>query len=210
MKSILMTTAVAALMLSVPMSFAADDNKDHGQKSSHETSQPDHANGQSAKDNSGPTPNGSHRSNQSGVFGNGSKMTSTPHPTRTLHKTRSHVSTGTTLNNAPKSNTVQGQNTSQGTHAKIDLHTYQGNITSQHHFHAGDYHAPQGYAYRHWSYGDRLPSIYFGHDFWIGDFGMYDLMAPPDGYVWVRFGPDALLIDEYTGDIVRVEYGVFY
>jgi len=34
-------------------------------------------------------------------------------------------------------------------------------------------------------------------------------MAPPDGYVWVRYGDDALLIDEYSGDIIQVEYDVF-
>ena len=32
-----------------------------------------------------------------------------------------------------------------------------------------------------------------------------ELYAPPDGYVWVRYGPDAVLIDEDTGEIVQGE-----
>jgi len=30
------------------------------------------------------------------------------------------------------------------------------------------------------------------------------------GYVWVRYGPDALLIDTYTGEIIQVRYDVFW
>jgi len=230
MKSLFMTTAVAALLLGAPLALAADDNKDQGPKSGHETSQPDR--GRSAQDSSGPKPRGNqdrtfgtvkntgdkggansnvdHDKNQGSVFGNGSNTANTFQKTMKLHKAPSHASTGTTTNHGPQAPSPQEQNKSFGAHAKIDLHTYQGNIKSDHHFHAGDYRAPHGYSYRHWSYGDRLPSIYFGRDYWIGDFGMYDLMSPPDGYVWVRFGPDAILIDEYTGEIVRVEYGVFY
>ena len=47
-------------------------------------------------------------------------------------------------------------------------------------------------------------------NYWLMDFLMYGLDEPPAGYVWVRYGPDALLIDEYDGEIVEVEYGVFY
>lgn len=35
-------------------------------------------------------------------------------------------------------------------------------------------------------------------------------MAPPPDAVWVRYGPDALLVDRMTGEIIRVQYGVFY
>ena len=35
-------------------------------------------------------------------------------------------------------------------------------------------------------------------------------MDPPYGYVWVRYGDDALLVDVDTGEILRVVYGVFY
>lgn len=77
-------------------------------------------------------------------------------------------------------------------------------------FHGNSYNAPQGYQYRHWSYGERLPRGYFVRSYWLTSFMMYDLFAPPDGLVWVRVGNDALLIDEETGAIVQVRYDVFY
>jgi Ni/Co efflux regulator RcnB len=84
------------------------------------------------------------------------------------------------------------------------------NVQSSHHFHNGDYRAPEGYQYRHWGYGDRLPHGYYARDYWIGDFLAFGLFAPPDGLVWVRVGNDALLIDQETGEVVQVQYGVFY
>ena len=110
-------------------------------------------------------------------------------------------------NNPAPSGAMRGQG---GGHARIDLHAYQRNFAAPRHFHIGRYRAPHGYYYRRWSYGERLPDIYFDRDYWILDFGDYGLMPPPYGYVWVRYGPDALLIDEYSGEIVQVEYGVFY
>jgi hypothetical protein len=75
---------------------------------------------------------------------------------------------------------------------------------------AGAYRPPQGYVARHWSYGGRLPGAYYARDYWLTDYWIYGLFAPPDGLVWVRVGDDALLIDEYTGEIIQVDYGVFY
>ena len=92
----------------------------------------------------------------------------------------------------------------------VDVSRFRGNVTSPRQFHAGSYRGPSGYSYRHWSYGDRLPSIYFVRDYWLLDFLAYGLFDPPYGYEWVRYGPDALLIDLDTGEIVRVEYNVFY
>jgi Ni/Co efflux regulator RcnB len=84
------------------------------------------------------------------------------------------------------------------------------NMRAQRRFRLGSYRAPHGYHYRRWAFGMFLPEIYFAQDYWISDYSDYDLDDPPDGYVWVRYGPDALLIDEDTGEIVEVEYGVFY
>ena len=86
----------------------------------------------------------------------------------------------------------------------------QGNSQSSQRFHAGAYQRPYGYQSRHWRYGERLPSFYFVSSYWINNYMMYALFAPLDGLVWVRVGDDALLIDRYTGEIIRVEYGVFY
>ena len=84
------------------------------------------------------------------------------------------------------------------------------NVQSSHRFHNGDYRVPAGYQTRHWGYGERLPRGYFASDYWIGDFLMFGLFAPPTDLVWVRVGDDALLVDRYSGDIVQVRYDVFY
>ena len=96
------------------------------------------------------------------------------------------------------------------THRAPRIAALRKNISAAHRFHAGVYRAPPGYRYRRWGFGQFLPSIYWGRDFWIADFLAFGLFAPPDGLVWVRYGPDALLIDEYTGEIIQVDYGVFF
>jgi len=66
-----------------------------------------------------------------------------------------------------------------------------------------------GYYYRRWGYGDVLPVGWFAASFWINDYEDYDLPVPPYGYEWVRSGPDALLVDAYTGEVVEAVYGLF-
>ena len=78
------------------------------------------------------------------------------------------------------------------------------------HFRGGIYQRPAGWYYRRWTYGDFLPSLFWGSSYWISDFAYYDLMPPPPDAVWVRDGDDALLIDRYTGEVIQVEYGVFF
>jgi Ni/Co efflux regulator RcnB len=92
---------------------------------------------------------------------------------------------------------------------KIDVTTYRKTVTSSRHFRIGTYHAPRGYSYRRYNTGERLDAQFYARDYWLSDFAAYDLIAPPDGYVWVRFGPDALLIDEDDGEVLQVVYGVF-
>ena len=96
------------------------------------------------------------------------------------------------------------------THLSPRVAALRRNITAARHFHAGIYRAPPGYHYQRWGYGQFLPAVYWGRDFWITDFLAFGLFAPPDGLIWVRYGPDALLVDQYTGEIIQVDYGVFY
>jgi Ni/Co efflux regulator RcnB len=77
-------------------------------------------------------------------------------------------------------------------------------------FNAGAYRPPMGYVSRNWGYGQRLPAAYYARGYWINDYLLYALYGPPSGFVWVRVGDDALLINRYTGEIVAVETGVFY
>ena len=84
------------------------------------------------------------------------------------------------------------------------------NFTSPHRFHVGIYHRPPGFYARRWVYGDILPRIFWARDYWLSDFYDYDLPPPPPGTVWVRYWNDALLIDEYNGEVIEVAYNVFY
>jgi Ni/Co efflux regulator RcnB len=77
-------------------------------------------------------------------------------------------------------------------------------------FHVGVYHRPRGWYAHHWVIGNRLPRGWFVRDYWLTDWAIYGLWAPVDGLVWVRVGPDAMLIDPDTGEVVGVEYAVFF
>jgi Ni/Co efflux regulator RcnB len=113
---------------------------------------------------------------------------------------------GMQRNNSAPSNTVFGN--TAGRHPTIN--SLRLNVQSSRHFRHGEYRAPQGYQYRHWTYGGRLPRAYFVRDYWIMDYLMFGLFAPPPDLIWVRVGNDALLVDRYSGDIVQVDYDVFY
>lgn len=94
---------------------------------------------------------------------------------------------------------------------RFDVTRFYRNYYAPRRFHIGVYHAPRGYYYRRWSYGDYLPSAYYGSAFWLTNFIAYGLFTPPDDdLIWVRYGPDALLVDRYTGEIIQVRYNVFY
>lgn len=93
-------------------------------------------------------------------------------------------------------------------HSNFDR--FRRNLQSQHRFRVAKYHAPRHHQYRRWSFGQRLPAAYWARNHWLANALVYGLFAPPPGLVWVRYGPDALLVDQYTGEIVQVRYGVFY
>lgn len=93
----------------------------------------------------------------------------------------------------------------------VNINVYRRNVYSPRRYRHGSYRYPRGYNYRRYHYGQRLPVIFYrDRDYWLLDFIAFGLFAPPPGYVWVRYGPDALLIDTYTGEIVQVRYDVFY
>lgn len=84
------------------------------------------------------------------------------------------------------------------------------NATQRYHYRGPSYRRPSGWYARRWTFGDFLPSLFWSSSYWINDFGYYGLMAPPPGTVWIRDGDDAILIDRYTGEVIQVEYGLFY
>lgn len=68
---------------------------------------------------------------------------------------------------------------------------------------------PRSYGYRRWWIGGILPAIFFSQAYWFDDYASLGFDAPPYGFEWVRYGPDLLLVNVTTGQIVDVEYGVF-
>jgi Ni/Co efflux regulator RcnB len=87
---------------------------------------------------------------------------------------------------------------------------YHQNFMAPRHFHAGAYRRPYGWYSHHWVYDEYLPVAFWSRDYWLIDFMDFGLPPPPYGAVWVRVGDDALLIDQDTGQIITVEYSVFY
>jgi Ni/Co efflux regulator RcnB len=77
-------------------------------------------------------------------------------------------------------------------------------------WYASRYRWPHGYRYVRYQVGVVLPVVFWSDEsFVIFDYGDYGLVAPDDGYEWVRYGDDALLIDTSTGSVTDVAYGVF-
>lgn len=83
-------------------------------------------------------------------------------------------------------------------------------VTAPRRFHAAAYVRPSGWYAHRWTFGEFLPAFFFTRTYWILDWSDFDLEFPPPGTVWVRVGDDALLIDQFTGEIIIVEYGIFY
>ncbi len=77
-------------------------------------------------------------------------------------------------------------------------------------FRAAPFSYPGGWGYRRWGVGQVLPGLFLSQGYFIGNWGAYGLGPPPPGLEWVRYGPDALLVNVYTGQIVDTVYGVFW
>ncbi len=87
---------------------------------------------------------------------------------------------------------------------------YHRGFNAQRRFRAPTYRRPNGWFDRRWTFGEILPSLFWGQQYWLNNYMSYDLPLPPPGTVWVRYGSDALLIDRYSGEIITVQYRVFY
>jgi Ni/Co efflux regulator RcnB len=89
--------------------------------------------------------------------------------------------------------------------------SYHRNFSAPQRYHApAAYRRPNGWYAHRWTYGEILPSLFWSQDYWLSDYDDFGLMPPPPGTVWVRDGGDALLIDQNSGEIIQVEYSVFY
>ena len=95
-------------------------------------------------------------------------------------------------------------------HQNFDPRPYQWNRNARRRYHWQPYNQPPGWHYQRWAYGQVLPSPFWVRAYWINSYYDFGLGDPPYGFVWVRYGDDALLVDVESGQILSVEYGVFY
>lgn len=58
--------------------------------------------------------------------------------------------------------------------------------------------------------GYRLPSIYYGPQYYVTDYRHYGLRYPGRHLRWIRYGGDLLLVDVRRGIVVQVIPGRFY
>jgi Ni/Co efflux regulator RcnB len=72
------------------------------------------------------------------------------------------------------------------------------------------YYRPSGWYYRRWAPGAYFPRAWWTPNYFINSWFSFGLMSPPWGYEWVRYGPDAVLVDVRTGMILQVRYNVFW
>jgi Ni/Co efflux regulator RcnB len=68
---------------------------------------------------------------------------------------------------------------------------------------------PSGWYLRAWNYGDFLPYGWFASQYYL-DWADYGLPPPPIGCEWIAQGPDAVLVDVWTGEVLSVVRGAFY
>ena len=87
---------------------------------------------------------------------------------------------------------------------------YHRDFRSPRRFRGPDYRRPAGWYDHRWTFGEFLPSAFWARDYWLSDYGAYDLPPPPYGAIWVRVGHDALLVDRDSGEVITVQYDVFY
>jgi Ni/Co efflux regulator RcnB len=94
--------------------------------------------------------------------------------------------------------------------ASYSANAFSRQYRAQRQFRFGGYRSyPSGWAYRPWYYGQFLPFGWYGQQYYL-NWADYGLPAPPIGCEWVAQGPDALLVDVWTGEVLSVYQGVFY
>jgi len=69
---------------------------------------------------------------------------------------------------------------------------------------------PHGWGYRRWGIGMILPPLFLAPAYYYADWAAMGLPPPDPGFQWVRYGPDLLLVNLATGQVVDVIYGAFY
>jgi hypothetical protein len=69
---------------------------------------------------------------------------------------------------------------------------------------------PRGWGYRRWAIGAVLPALFLAPAYYYSGWAGLGLPPPQPGFQWVRYGPDLLLVNVTTGEVVDSVYGAFY
>jgi hypothetical protein len=76
--------------------------------------------------------------------------------------------------------------------------------------HVAPFAYPPGWAYRRWGIGMILPPLFLAPAYFYADWATMGLPPPQPGFQWVRYGPDLLLVNVGSGQVVDTVYGAFY
>jgi Ni/Co efflux regulator RcnB len=71
------------------------------------------------------------------------------------------------------------------------------------------YRWPVGFTYRRWVVGRPLARALIAPAYYYPGYAALGLAAPPANYQWIRYGPDLMLVNTATGNVVDIRYGVF-
>jgi Ni/Co efflux regulator RcnB len=115
--------------------------------------------------------------------------------------------TTTTMTQSPDATTQTTETKSSD--ANGNYTQYRKTVTSTRHYDAGAWIAPSDYQARHFVLGDRLPADLLANNYYVTNYGNYDLASPPEGTVWVRVGSDVFLVRSDDGEIIQADYGTF-
>jgi len=85
---------------------------------------------------------------------------------------------------------------------------YRGRMVNR--VHLAPFVYPHGYGYRRWGVGGMLPPIFLASAYFYAEWATLGLAPPEPGFQWVRYGPDLLLVNTSTGQVVDAVYGAFY
>jgi Ni/Co efflux regulator RcnB len=86
--------------------------------------------------------------------------------------------------------------------------TYHGHPFNR--FHAAPFVYPHGWEYRRWAVGAALPPLFLAPAYYYSGWAELGLEPPQPGFQWVRYGPDLLLVNVSTGEVVETIYDAFY
>lgn len=187
--------AVAAIALLVPAAASAQQNDRHGKRTDQQQTRPNHQNGQ--KQPSGSRPNHG-------------RPTTKPAPNRPGRPNHGRPTIQPVPNRPHRPS--NGRPTIQPVPNRPNRPVYRPGHrpSSYHRIRAAAFRYPRGYAYRRWAIGAILPHLFLSNYYYWNDWSALGLLPPPHGYVWVRYGPDLLLVNRYNGRIADVIYGAFY